>query len=221
MSIDLESLPARKRIYCNRCKSDTNHELKSEHHRDSYYDEANFQEIIGFRFFICAGCETGVLEEYYTNTGYKDDNEKQLFDYEYHPIRSEFHVERKIFIKLPKKLNTIYREILNAFNSEANVLCAIGIRALLEGICADKKITGTNLSEKIDNLDNILPQNIVDNLHSIRFIGNSAAHELSSPKRIDLRLAIDILQDILNYLYELDYKTSRLNKSYKTIESGS
>ena len=75
---------------------------------------------------------------------------------------------------------------------------------------------GKNLEVKIDNLSSILPANIVINLHSFRFIGNDAIHELTPPKAEALRLAIEIVEDLLNFLYELDYKASRLTRYRQT-----
>jgi hypothetical protein len=89
-------------------------------------------------------------------------------------------------------------------------LCAIGLRALLEGICRDKGIEGANIEERIDGLKRLLPENIVTSLHSLRFMGNQAAHELDPPSSYDLYVALDICDELLSFLYELDYKTSRL-----------
>ena len=52
----------------------------------------------------------------------------------------------------------------------------------------------------------LLPENIVRNLHGFRFMGNRAAHELEAPFSGELQVAIDLIEDILNYLYDLDYK---------------
>lgn len=57
-----------------------------------------------------------------------------------------------------------------------------------------------------------LPPNIVESLHSFRFMGNVAAHELQAPNREDLKLAIEVIEDLLNFLYELDYKAQQLKK---------
>ena len=59
----------------------------------------------------------------------------------------------------------------------------------------------------------IFRKNIVTGLHGFRFIGNTALHRLNPPKKDDLRLAIEVSEDILNFLYELDYKASRLRKA--------
>ncbi|HKY54635.1 MAG TPA: DUF4145 domain-containing protein [Anaerolineales bacterium] len=77
---------------------------------------------------------------------------------------------------------------------------------LIEGICVDKGIEGNNLYKRIENLTSILPKNIVESLHKFRFIGNDATHELQIPTEAELRRAIEVIEDLLNFLYELDYK---------------
>ena len=209
-------VPMKKYIFCNNCTSETNHMCEAEHYRDfpnlNPDGSLGFVERLGYRLWICAGCERGTLEEFYIFDVTREDY-MSMVEENYFPERTRLHVKDKNFKRLPNKLTTIYRETLRAFNNNLVVLCAIGIRALLEGICADKSITGRNLETRIDNMVTILPQNIVTNLHSIRFIGNEAAHELAAPIADELRLAIEICEDLLNYIYELDYKAGRLSIS--------
>jgi len=99
------------------------------------------------------------------------------------------------------------------YNEQAPILCTAGLRALLEGICQDKRIKGRNLKAKIDGLKAILPsRNIIRNLHHFRFMGNDAVHELAAPKPNELALAIGVIEDLLNFLYEMDYKASQLRE---------
>ncbi|MGD0820979.1 MAG: DUF4145 domain-containing protein [Desulfomonilia bacterium] len=223
MTNNSENASEKKYIFCNWCRNETNHVLKGEHYRDypGYNPDGSLGivERVGYRFWVCAGCERGTLEEFYIFDATNDEYVSRP-DVEYYPERTNLHVKEKYFVQLPKKLAVIYRETLRAYNNSLNVLCALGIRALLEGICADKGITGSNLEERINNMINIpLPQNIVSNLHSLRFIGNEAAHELSAPSIEELRLAIEICQDLLNYLYELDYKAHKLTNSRQLKET--
>jgi hypothetical protein len=217
-----ETEPMKRYIFCNKCGNETNHICKGEHYRD--FPNLNpdgtlgFVERLGYRLWVCAGCERGTLEEYYIF----DITDKELalpLDESYFPERTLLHVKAKEFKQLPQKLASIYRETLRAYNNNLPILCSVGIRALLEGICADKDISGRNLETKFDNMVSILPENIVSNLHSIRFIGNEAAHELASPATDDLRIAIEICEDLLNYLYELDYKARHLTVSRKSQKS--
>lgn len=214
MSEQSTQVPSKKRIFCNNCKNETKHILKAEHSYISYYEKLRDEEgriILGgdysegghCRFWICAGCEQGTLEIVETIDGFESDST-------YFPKRTEHSVTRKKFLQLPQKLDKIYRETSKAFNDGLYILCAVGLRSLIEGICADKDISGSNLKTKINELESILPQNIVKNLHSFRFMGNEAVHELAPPKRNDLLLAIEISEDLLNFLYELDYKARRL-----------
>jgi len=57
----------------------------------------------------------------------------------------------KPYSKLKPKLRVIYEEAVACYNNEAFILCAAGLRAILEGICQDKNIGGTNLRAKIDD----------------------------------------------------------------------
>ena len=213
----------KKNIFCNRCRNETNHILKAEHYRDypDYNSDGSIAivERLGNRFWVCAGCDKGTLDEFYIFDVTCDDYITMDSD-EYFPERTKLHVEDKKFKQLPEKLTIIYRETLRAYNNSLYVLCALGIRALLEGICADKNITGRNLETRINNMVSIsLPQNIVTNLHSLRFIGNEAAHELAKPTAEELRLAIEICEDLLNFFYELDYKARQLTSSRKLKET--
>jgi len=67
-----EMTPEKKRIYCNHCKNETNHVIKGEHSH-SYHEEEQGQLVYWEdyidRFWICAGCEQGTLEESYTMSG--------------------------------------------------------------------------------------------------------------------------------------------------------
>jgi len=61
-------------------------------------------------------------------------------------------------ILLPEKVERIYEETLSALNYRQQVLCGVGIRAIIETICKDKKESGKDLNEKIKSLFNIHAQ---------------------------------------------------------------
>jgi hypothetical protein len=205
------NLPRIQRIFCNYCKGYTNHVLHGSHHKEVHNeDDTGWWEESDYRFWICAGCDSAVLEERYIDVSLSMVDE---YEYRFFPKPKVNHVDGKYFLKLPSKLKRIYKEAIQAFNEELYILAAAGLRALIEGICSDKQIKGRNLEEKINRMNTLLPQNIVTNLHSFRFIGNDAVHELETPQAGDLRLAIGVSEDLLNFLYELDYKSSQLPKA--------
>ncbi len=207
-------------IYCNTCRVETHHELKALHERsdelvqstDEEDKYTGFEEVWEFRLWTCRGCDTGTLEVAYTNTGMVDPRARYNVweEGDYYPKRKRRHWPSKRFRQLDQRLANIHREVVQSFNADLRILCAVGLRALLEGICADKGVIGRNLEKKIDGLEAHLPSNIVESLHSFRFMGNEAAHELQAPARAELQLAIEVMEDLLNFLYELDYKVRRL-----------
>jgi hypothetical protein len=221
---DADDPQTKRKIYCNKCRQTTNHKLVGEHHfvEDDIWDlGANIEHR--FVFWICCGCETGTLENsegMEGSLGEFDEHGNQLWSEQFYPARARAHLPRKFFIKLGPKRSRIYRETIWSFNNGSLVLCTAGLRALLEGICDDKQIKGRNLKEKIDKLQPLLAnENIIKSLHHFRFTGNEAVHQLESPKAPDLKLAIEVMEDLLNFLYELDYKASQLKDSRKSKES--
>jgi len=210
-----------RKIYCNNCKCETNHELKFTHSKrhqevtdeDTPFPSLVFEEEYQYRLWVCCGCGTATLEEAYTNIGMIDRDGNKIWELTLYPRRRISEWPAKHFRHLGEKLASIYREVIESFNSDLGILCAVGLRALLEGVCADKGVTGKNLEQKIDGLDVHLPANIAKSLHTFRFMGNEAVHELQAPEREELQLAIEVMEDLLNFLYELEYKVRGLSRA--------
>lgn len=170
---------AKCRIYCNSCKQHTNHLLLFSY---SKHDEDYRTEYI-YNLCTCAGCDAVTLEEI-EDIDYKPDCYKY-----YYPKREEELKDTKVFHKIPPLLSNIYTEVVHAYNEELNVLCAAGMRSLIEGICYERGIQGNDLPARINALESMLPGDIIDAFHKIRFMGIDAVHRLMSPDRSDLNLA--------------------------------
>lgn len=224
-----------RKIYCNTCQTETQHELKlaySRHVRSSQITSFEFVEkailatplsfdgseaLYHYRLWICRGCETPTLQMACTAEGLvsKDGCEVD-WTYSFYPKRSKQSLPHKHFIDLPANLYNIYYEAVESYNAGLITLSAIGLRAVLEGVCVDKgitdKVAGRQLESKIDKLGelNIVPANIAQSLHAFRFMGNDAAHRLEIPDVDELKLAFEVMDDLLNYLYSLDTKSRSL-----------
>lgn len=210
-----------KWIYCNKCSRNTKHALVSEFvHNDKELIEDGYQIYWsdGWHVWQCRGCDELTGEKTHQFSEDIDYYGAPILYNEYFPKRGREQHKAKSFKRMPPKLEKIYNEIVLSYNESCQILCGIGLRALLEGICVDKNIEGNNLFEKIDKA-NFVPLNIRDNLHGFRFLGNSAAHELVHPELEDLKIAILVLEDILNIVYDLDYRSKlvfeRFNKNQK------
>ena len=117
-------------------------------------------------------------------------------------------------------------------NNQSHVLCAAGLRALVEGICAEQGILDgpvveqakgggtvtvrkTDLRGRIAGLAErgLLTGSGAHTLHEHRFLGNDAVHSLERPSDSELRLAIQIIEHTLEQLYELPEKTEAFKKA--------
>jgi hypothetical protein len=212
-----------KIIRCNECKNDTHHYLRATYSRQINRGPAEIRSSI----WSCAGCDDETFEWRIIPL---DDPEEGLL--QYFPQREEDSMWPKHFTKLNPRLSGLYKEVIACFNNGSLLLCTIGLRALLEGICGDKGLTDGNLEHKIDGLINFINSpNLIEALHAFRFAGNAAAHELEAIESGDARQAIDVMEDLLKFLYELDYKASRMKyasgrdasmrTALKSVEPGS
>ena len=110
------------------------------------------------------------------------------------------------------------KEVLTAINEEIFLLAAIGLRTLVESACREQSDSWNNLYEGIEQLtvNGILSFTQVDFLHTCRFMGNIAAHEIVSPSKDELIAALDIGETLLKTIYILPSKASSINiKSQK------
>jgi hypothetical protein len=221
----------RVKIYCNTCQGETNHDVKSSHDQ-SFHEEfedhgqtfVGYYEETQFRFLICRGCDTATMEEKWTCSGMYDQNGDEVFSYSYHPKRKNLG-ERQVkrFHHVDKKLNNSYKEIVTAFQQGLEIVTAMGVRALLEGICViegidDKKAWG--LAKKIEQLKELpnIPNTIIDGLNGLKFIGDDAAHRLNATDKHTLSLSIDLLESLLTHLYEaridLEHKANMVKMTH-------
>lgn len=230
------------KAFCANCKSETNHEAiqtvdvsGSEviscgpGENDCHFMDWSDQ----YQVIKCLGCDTfsfrhrnwfSEAEEYYGQDDYHDGTTVRLY-----PQRGEAVLAAKDFYNVPKNLRAIYKEVISCFNNESPVLCAAGLRASIEGLCAAtgvsdgpvevSKSDGTveikrrnNLEGKISGLfeNGLLTKQNAELLHEHRYIGNEAIHELSRPSDSDLKIAIEIVEHMLESIYEIPQKAEAL-----------
>lgn len=98
------------------------------------------------------------------------------------------------------------------------ILTAVGLRAIVEGLCVDLGLTEkqdkkfSTLFGKIDGLyeRGYLSMDQSKILHQHRYLGNKAVHELSEPSYTELQLAIEIVEHILESIYIISQKSKEL-----------
>ena len=105
-------------------------------------------------------------------------------------------------------IKTIYDETIESFKADSKILTAGGLRAIIEATCNHLKIKKANLADRIDLLykGGYLTLNESKRLHSIRFLGNDALHEMEKPKKEQLYILLDIINHLLGNLFINDKK---------------
>jgi hypothetical protein len=83
------------------------------------------------------------------------------------------------------------------------VLAGIVIRAIVETVCKEKGASGGNLEQKIDHLAamNLITSDGARILHSLRVLGNKAAHEVKPHTQKELSVAFAVLEHLLQTVY--------------------
>lgn len=104
---------------------------------------------------------------------------------------------------LPKAVLPIYWEVLKAINGSQPILAGIGIRALVETVCRQKRAAGRTLEKRIDSLaaKGLLSTNEAKILHKLRHLGNRAAHAAAAPTPPTLTAALDVAEHLLQTVY--------------------
>lgn len=217
-------------LFCNKCRNRTKHTCKMEHYptESRLRFEPDFAEADGtkyfgiaqfYRFWVCDGCGDGLLED--CRDGCKvvgsdgDYYHCEPQEVSWHPDRSERSVPVRSYANLPRSVASIYYETVFSHHRCLYLLCGMGLRSLIEAICVDQKIDGKNLAGKIEGLRRILPAKTAEKFHALRSIGNQAAHELKESQPDELHLGIEICEDVLNFLYELDHRASKLMRLHQ------
>ena len=202
------------KLPCNRCRQDTNHTVIQSHSQTCWHDDdpdipvdyaKHTWEIIQ-----CAGCELVSFRELLSTSEEWGPTETR------YPEADKDQLVVKPFRQASYNIKRIYRESIRSFNIGNYILCAAGLRAVIEGICEEEIAKNEQMtSNKLDTLEKkinglhekkILSERHAEILHALRFIGNEAVHELTSPPEDDLKAAIDIVEHTLENLYRLSAK---------------
>lgn len=222
-------------IHCIECKRSTRHRVTVS--LDKSGSEFDREEGWGvewsdrYQVIECQGCETVSfrhLSWFSEAQDYDDDGTTERV----YPLRNKDAINVRPYHNVPPNLRRIYTELIDCFNNDSPTLCAAGLRALVEGICAQQGIIdgpvevlakgGGKQTVRRDNLEGriaglqekgLLTQPSAQTLHEHRYLGNSAVHELARPSTDELKLAIEIVEHVLEQLYELPEKAAALHRA--------
>lgn len=202
---------------CRNCSRSTNHRVINDIEEVGREQTADFtfDWNTSYQIIQCEGCKTLGFRTVSTNS---EDYHQYCtgsdgkFETEYKETIATYpnaYSTREPVINshlLPVTVQTIYLETIRAFSASQPVLCGIGIRAIIETICKHEETNG-RLQQQIDQLvdKGILTKQAADTLHTLRIMGNEAAHEVKPHKEKSLSLALDIVDHLLKGCYILPH----------------
>lgn len=230
------------RVLCPQCEIETRHiVIQSAEINGSVDLDDDFW--IGWeskhQILECQGCQTiSYREESSNSEDFDPRTGRTEILVRLYPRRTNETLFIKEFINTPSNINRIYREVIDCFNNQIDTLCSAGLRAIIEGICAEvgiidgpvvtnakgggtKVVRKQNLEGKISGLNEkgILTESYSQILHEHRYMGNAAVHELARPSRAELKLAINIVEHVLESVFEIPLKATTLRMARKKTRS--
>ena len=223
-------------VLCQQCKRNTRHIVLrsvdtsySEDWGDGFFSAESKYQVIQ-----CLGCEEISFRTESSNSEDIDPEYGPVISEVIYPRRTMETINIKSYLNLPYHLNRIYKETIECYNNDLMTLCGAGARALVEGLCKEKSVKdgpveeiksdGSRIIKREKNLQGringlaekgILTKKNADILHEHCFLGNEALHELSLPTKEELSLAITIIEHVLDSIYELPVKASKLRYARK------
>lgn len=213
----------------------TNQDVIASKDFDYSDEDAGFWAEETFQMIQCMGCDYVSLRSIYTGLDVGDGTIETETLY---PHRDEFYRKARDYKNLPHVVSGLYAEVIETFVHSHKILCAAGVRALIEGVCKQKHVTGGNVFQRNKSgptktvfkkdlrgkIEGLLQKGLITKqeskaLHQLRFLGNEALHELEPPHRKNLKTAIDIIEHLLESLYEIGEKADQIKENKKARHS--
>lgn len=192
--------------YCHSCLKNTNHTILKEH-RWSSNPEYDYYYGISYQIVKCDGCDQISFrqEEVDLEVAHlHDELPKTIYQY---PISLKEHREFEWheFLEFPENVNNIYKDTIKCYANDSKILAGAGLRACIEAICNDKNIEGKDLAKRINQLKSkgMISTRDASYLHGIRFMGNDSVHDIKTPKDEELKVALRIVEHLLESIYIL------------------
>ena len=213
--------PGDKEIWapCAQCARETSHKALT---MVSLSDESPERDIqVWHQYYVvqCQGCKTvSFCEEYQCSEDFYFDKEGEEHPSNFqkvYPGRIAGRPELDEIYDLPHGVAQIYKQTHEALCNKLLILTGIGLRAIVEAVCLERNAKGHNLLEKIDDLvaQGIITKDSAEILHSIRLMGNEAAHETKANTEEELFTAFEVVEHLLKTVYIIPRKAQKLKKA--------
>ncbi len=208
---------------CSSCNRINNHEVLFEEDKTMFEEDGGgWWEVNSYQVIKCLGCDTISfrIAQHSPETAMSGLEGQILY-----PKRDKNTISIKTFDNIPKNIRSIYIETIDALNNNLFILCCAGLRAIIEAVCNEKqikngliqkvggtKVKSSSLDGKIEGLveNGFLAKANANSLHELRFLGNAAVHSLEIPSMQELKIAIKIIENLIENVFEIEHNTKSL-----------
>ena len=207
-------------IPCGTCNRETCHSVLTNVHQSDRWDDVDIQVWDDFMTVQCQGCKT--ISYFHESRCTEDEvwnpetEQPELVPTKkFYPSRIAGRAELDDIHLLPYGLARVYKETHAAICNKLTILAGVGMRAIVEAICTEKAAKGKDLKEKIDDLVKLglITKDGATILHSVRLMGNKAAHEAKANTETELGIALDVVEHLLLGVYILPDRATKLAKA--------
>ena len=221
---------SRDKVFCNQCKNTTNHSVKALYRYNEYVYFENAGELESESLGVseaqvleCEGCETVSFRHLHhpnnpTIWSFDAENGGLVsstgpFTYtKFYPERLEGWITEKPVSGLPTNIRKAYKEVIECYNSDLLLMCASGLRCIVESLCAHFSIASEDASGKAVSLGSrirqlgikrLIPEDLASALQEHKELGNVALHYLVVPEKEALKLAIELVEITFENLFNV------------------
>jgi predicted RNA-binding protein Jag len=197
---------------CEECGRETVHTVLTDVSSQDQSPDGDIHVWDNYRTIMCRGCQT---LSFCREAGSSEDIGRDgtpITTTTLFPSRIARRSPLADLYHLPSELRQVYQETRSALMNDLPILAGIGIRAIVETVCNEKRCSSQNLKGKIQQLVDAGIITGVDGeiLHSLRFMGNEAAHKAKTHKQNELNVAFDVAEHLLDSVYLLPKRAKHL-----------
>jgi hypothetical protein len=212
------------KVACSKCKAKVWHKVitsvdetsKEEGPQHQGNGQAAVEWKLSFQTIQCQGCKSLSFRHVSANSEDFREVEKGKWEVVEHetlfPSRTEGRIPLKDAHIIPDQLRAIYVETIASLNNRQPLLSAIGVRAILETVCRDKKAQGKDLYGKINYLvsDGAMTRDGAEILQMLRSVSTEPPHETVAHSAEELACAMDVIEHILQGSYVLPLNARKI-----------
>ena len=200
--------PTITKSHCNRCGRQTNHRvLGARSFSESFYVDGYGDTYSSDRYELveCAGCEN-VSMRHVSYFEASDDTSVTI----YPPPVARRRPQWLLSLSAPLKL--LMTQVYAALDANSRALAVMGSRAVVDMVLVDQVGDSGGFGEKLKAAENagVISKKNREVLAAALEAGNAAAHRGHQPSNGDVNAVLDIVENLLQAVYQLDSLAERL-----------